>query len=115
MIAFHDVCKTYRVAKRGAGLGNAAKSLFKREYSMIHAINHVSFSINDGEMIGLLGPNGAGKSSQGSVNSSKGSINSSQNSAHGALESSPLQPENEDSGADLDHIIAGLYEKLNIL
>ena len=63
LIVFHDVCKTYRIARRGAGLGNAAKSLFKREYSMIHAINHVSFSINDGEMIGLLGPNGAGKSS----------------------------------------------------
>lgn len=30
---------------------------------MIHAINHISFSINDGEMVGLLGPNGAGKSS----------------------------------------------------
>lgn len=63
LIEFCDVCKTYRIAKRGAGLGNAAKSLFKREYSLIHAINHVSFSINDGEMIGLLGPNGAGKSS----------------------------------------------------
>lgn len=26
MITFHDVCKTYRIAKRGAGLGNAARS-----------------------------------------------------------------------------------------
>ncbi len=63
MIVFQDVCKTYRVARREAGFVNAAKSLFKREYCMIHAINHISFSINDGEMVGLLGPNGAGKSS----------------------------------------------------
>lgn len=58
---------------------------------------------------------GSINSSQGSVNSSKGSTNSSQGSAHGALESRSLQPDNEDREADLDHIIAGLYEKLNIL
>ncbi len=63
MIQFQDICKSYRVARRGSGLGNAVKSLFKREYNTIHAIHHISFSINDGEMIGLLGPNGAGKSS----------------------------------------------------
>jgi len=51
------------VAKREPGLGNAVKSLFKREYSIIHAINHISFTIDDGEMIGYIGPNGAGKSS----------------------------------------------------
>ncbi|MBD5531667.1 MAG: ATP-binding cassette domain-containing protein [Lachnospiraceae bacterium] len=63
MIEFQDICKSYRVARRESGIGNAVKSLFKREYNTIHAINHISFSINDGEMIGLLGPNGAGKSS----------------------------------------------------
>ena len=63
LIEFQDICKSYRVARRESGIGNAVKSLFKREYNTIHAINHISFSINDGEMIGLLGPNGAGKSS----------------------------------------------------
>lgn len=62
MIELKDVCKSYRTARRGAGFGNAAKSLFKREYCTIHAINHISFDINDGEMVALLGPNGAGKS-----------------------------------------------------
>jgi len=51
------------MARRGAGFGNAVKSLFKREYSIIHAINHISFTIDDGEMVGYIGPNGAGKSS----------------------------------------------------
>lgn len=62
MIEFIDICKTYRVARREPGLGNAIKSLFKREYTTINAINNISFSINDGEMVGYIGPNGAGKS-----------------------------------------------------
>ncbi|MDE6909097.1 MAG: ATP-binding cassette domain-containing protein [Lachnospiraceae bacterium] len=63
MIELKDICKSYRVARRETGFGNAVKSLFKREYNMIHAINHISFTINDGEMVGYIGPNGAGKSS----------------------------------------------------
>ena len=63
MIEFNDICKIYRVARREPGLGSAVKSLFKREYSIINAINHISFSIDDGEMVGYIGPNGAGKSS----------------------------------------------------
>ncbi len=62
MIEFNAVCKNYRVARRKSGLGNAVKSLFKREYTTINAINNISFSINDGEMVGYIGPNGAGKS-----------------------------------------------------
>lgn len=62
MIEFNDICKTYRVARRKSGLGNAVRSLFKREYTTINAINNISFSINDGEMVGYIGPNGAGKS-----------------------------------------------------
>ncbi|MCM1048820.1 MAG: ATP-binding cassette domain-containing protein [Clostridiales bacterium] len=63
MIEFKDVCKSYRVAKRGSGLGDTVKSLFKREYSTINAINHLSFTVDDDEMVGYIGPNGAGKSS----------------------------------------------------
>ena len=63
MIEFHDICISYRVTRREAGLGNALKSFFKTEHSVIQAINHISFSINDGEMVGYIGPNGAGKSS----------------------------------------------------
>ncbi len=62
MIEFNAVCKNYRVARRKSGIGNAVKSLFKREYTTINAINNISFSINDGEMVGYIGPNGAGKS-----------------------------------------------------
>lgn len=62
MVQFEHINKTYRVAKRQAGLGNAVKALFSREYELVHALNDVSFNIQDGEMVGYIGPNGAGKS-----------------------------------------------------
>ncbi len=62
MIEFQDICKTYRVAKRQAGFKNAVRSLFSREYETIRALDNVSFSIKDGDIIGYIGPNGAGKS-----------------------------------------------------
>lgn len=58
-----DVCKSYRIAKRNAGFGEACKALFHREYEEVQALNHVTFTIDDGEMVGYIGPNGAGKSS----------------------------------------------------
>ncbi|MDE5782192.1 MAG: ATP-binding cassette domain-containing protein, partial [Lachnospiraceae bacterium] len=63
MITMEHVCKSYKIAKRNAGFGEACKALFHREYEVIHALNDVSFTINDGEMVGYIGPNGAGKSS----------------------------------------------------
>lgn len=63
MITMEHVCKSYKIAKRNAGFGEACKALFHREYEKIHALNDVSFTIDDGEMVGYIGPNGAGKSS----------------------------------------------------
>jgi ABC-2 type transport system ATP-binding protein len=63
MIELKEINKTFRVAKRTAGLREAAKSLFHREYTEIRALQDVSFTIGDGEMVGYIGPNGAGKSS----------------------------------------------------
>ncbi len=63
MITLEHVCKTYRVSKRDAGFSSALKALFHKEYEYIHALDDVSFTIKDGEMVGYIGPNGAGKSS----------------------------------------------------
>ena len=63
MITMENVCKSYKVAKRNAGLKEACKSLFHRETEKIQALSNISFTIQDGEMVGYIGPNGAGKSS----------------------------------------------------
>ena len=63
MITMENVCKSYRIAKRNAGFGAACRALFHREYEEIQALNDISFTIRDGEMVGYIGPNGAGKSS----------------------------------------------------
>jgi len=63
MIQLKNINKTFRVAKRDAGLKEAAKALFRKEYADVCALQDVSFTIGDGEMVGYIGPNGAGKSS----------------------------------------------------
>lgn len=63
MITMENVCKSYRIAKRNAGFTEALHALFHRGYEDIRALDGVSFTIQDGEMVGYIGPNGAGKSS----------------------------------------------------
>lgn len=63
VIEVQDLRKTFRVARREAGFGEAVRALFHREYDYIHALDGISFTIADGEMVGYIGPNGAGKSS----------------------------------------------------
>lgn len=63
MIELGGINKTFRVAKRNAGFKEAVKTFFKRDYTEIQALNNVSFTIGEGEIVGYIGPNGAGKSS----------------------------------------------------
>ncbi len=62
MIEMKGICKTYRVRRREAGLGNALKSLFSREYAEVPALQDMTFTVPDGQILGYIGPNGAGKS-----------------------------------------------------
>ena len=61
-IIVKNLNKTFKVNIRDSGLINAFKSLVKREYKMIKAVDDISFKIDRKEIVGLIGPNGAGKS-----------------------------------------------------
>jgi ABC-2 type transport system ATP-binding protein len=61
IIHVDGLSKYYQVPVREAGLKASLKSLFKREYNEIKAVDQISFAIEPGEVVGFLGPNGAGK------------------------------------------------------
>jgi ABC-2 type transport system ATP-binding protein len=61
IINVEHLSKHYKVPVREAGLKAATRSLFKRSYKTIKAVDDISFQIEPGEVVGFLGPNGAGK------------------------------------------------------
>lgn len=62
MIIADNISKVYRIAKPHQGKFAALRALFHSEYIEKHAVDQVSFRIDDGEIVGYIGPNGAGKS-----------------------------------------------------
>jgi ABC-2 type transport system ATP-binding protein len=60
-IVVEDLNMTYRVPMRAGGLRAALASVVRRRYRDIHAVQHISFNIGPGEVVGFIGPNGAGK------------------------------------------------------
>src|SRR3712207_8273316 len=53
--------KTYRTYRKESGLWGSIKGLVHRKYDETRAADSVSFTIEEGELVGFLGPNGAGK------------------------------------------------------
>jgi ABC-2 type transport system ATP-binding protein len=60
-VVVESLVKHFRVHQRDAGVAAGVKSLFRRRYAEVRAVDDVTFSIASGEMVGFLGPNGAGK------------------------------------------------------
>lgn len=61
MLSVQNLVKHYRVHSRKPGLGSAIRSVFRRRYTVVPAVDGISFEIAEGERVGFLGPNGAGK------------------------------------------------------
>jgi ABC-2 type transport system ATP-binding protein len=60
-IEVSGLCKVFRVPQRDAGLRAALRSLLRRQWRLVRAVDQISFTIEPGEIVGFLGPNGAGK------------------------------------------------------
>jgi ABC-2 type transport system ATP-binding protein len=53
--------KHYQVHRRAPGLAAALRSVLRRRYETVRAVDGIDFSVGEGERVGFLGPNGAGK------------------------------------------------------
>lgn len=62
MIEVNNLTKVFRKPIRGNGLSGMVKTLFSRKYEEVRAVDGISFTIPDGEIVGYIGANGAGKS-----------------------------------------------------
>ena len=62
IIEVKDLTKEFRTFRRREGVLGALQNLFVREHVTVRAVDHVSFAIEPGEMVGYIGANGAGKS-----------------------------------------------------
>lgn len=60
-IKVEQLRKVFRVPVREGGFGAAMRSLVRRQYREVCAVDSIDVTIEPGEIVGFLGPNGAGK------------------------------------------------------
>jgi ABC-2 type transport system ATP-binding protein len=62
IIRVSHLTKTFTIYEKEPGLKGVFKSFFNAKKIIKTAVDDISFSINEGEILGYIGPNGAGKS-----------------------------------------------------
>lgn len=61
LISVENFSKHYKSYKKEPGFWGTVKSLVDRKYETVKSVDDISFTIDEGELIGFIGPNGAGK------------------------------------------------------
>lgn len=62
IIEINHIVKEFKVLNHHDGLKGTFKDLFSHDYKIVRAVDDITMSIKQGEIVGYLGPNGAGKS-----------------------------------------------------
>lgn len=62
MIEVKNVSKEFKKVVKDSGFKGSVKSLFNKKVETIKAVDNISFTVEEGEILGFIGPNGAGKS-----------------------------------------------------
>ncbi|MBQ3566436.1 MAG: ATP-binding cassette domain-containing protein, partial [Oscillospiraceae bacterium] len=62
IIQIKNITKEFKVLNRREGLKGSIRDLFSRNYKTVRAVDDISMTVSQGEIVGYLGPNGAGKS-----------------------------------------------------
>lgn len=60
-IQANELTKTYTVFEKEDGILGSAKGLFVRKYKTVEAVKAISFSVEEGDIVGYIGANGSGK------------------------------------------------------
>ncbi len=62
IIEVKNLNKKFKIKEKEKGIRGSIKSIIKPEYRTVSAVNDISFTVQQGEILAFIGPNGAGKS-----------------------------------------------------